>query len=1002
MENNKEHYYISINEENNFNTELYIVLAFLILFIGIILFYFSFFLFKYFIPNAKSFSNFYNSNKLFCFWIDYIEINIMNIILLFVYFFYIIKLFLKKKIEDNIEIIFGQYFPEIVILLILMFLAIMIIGFIFSNLYRVIIILIKMNEISKINSQDIKTLSDMFKKNDISSYYKNQYHVKENIIFIIINFFLLCFFHFLIKILVNENYEKTTNKFQNTVNNIFGGYPIGDYILFLECLTIFLLISVFASIYLIKHFKTKLLENNYYSKNILLQKIYYINSNRIIYFADIITFKTLFDLVAYFPLLFYFFNRRLDILGFVIGEICMIIYAILQGTMNIFIDKLNNKKNKKNYILTKFIQKIFFVKSINLSFGENELVEFYTSFNFEYSEEENEILQELDMTIGNNFLINNKKKKIVNDNFDNILIDEKNSKEINPNKSTTSSLSKLITKDKNIDFNSPSIFFIVYKILYKYYNINKNIYINFEKNFNEDGLPFKEISNNDESIDNEYLLKMERMNILSKLNEKKFIINASFNQGEIFQSIEEKEFRENFKKFHNLKDVNYIKFNIENIFNEILFELYPFYQISINDIIESLNPILNKNFFFKFSKNNKNNEELNKNKKENDNKSNFSKESSKDEKLTNLSNKIISLDSNLDNNENKKEEKNKDYNNDINKEKNNKNNDQNNENSNKNTEIFPVFTKIFYDPQNQKEYFKNFYTYNNLLYFEAYNSEEISLEQLNNFLKEYKSYLQNTIKTIGFSNLPLILGIYNISYNTKIDNRNFNNNIILFVYRNPLYFTKQLKMNHWINIIVTETPEKNSESSQNDILNINEIEIKDKNIKLNENDYNEIKTNLKKDIKFIIENSQLKIFPVINIFIAIENNNDPNESNFLNESNLNNNEFNNNNMNNLINNLNMSSVFEISNIKPSKKNKVTNNSNKSEIYSLFEKEYYCQIGDDIYTIKLFFSNFFRKSCTVNKDEDEKFLLNTESYCKYIENQIDNYIYKKESIFNDEK
>ena len=107
-------------------------------------------------------------------------------------------------------------------------------------------------------------------------------------------------------------------------------------------------------------------------------------------------------------------------------------------------------------------------------------------------------------------------------------------------------------------------------------------------------------------------------------------------------------------------------------------------------------------------------------------------------------------------------------------------------------------------------------------------------------------------------------------------------------------------------------------------------------------------------------------------------------------------------MNNLINNLNNSSAFEISNIKPNKKAKNINNSNKSEIFSLFEKEYYCQIGDDIYTIKLFFSNFFRKSCTVNKDEEEKFLLTTESYCKYIENQIDNYIYKKESIFNDDE
>ena len=992
MDNNSD--YSILIDDDNFYNELIIIFIFSISLITIILFYFSIFLFKYFFPNAKSFSFFYNSNKLFCFWIDYIQINVMNIFLLFVYLIYLIKLFSKKKIEDNVENIFNEYFPEIFILLILMFLAVMIIGFIISNLFRVILILKKMDEISKTNSQDIKILSDIFKKNDISNYFTNKFHSKENFIFIILNIVLLFIFHNLIKQVIDKDFNP--DKFEKTINNTFGGYFLGDYILFLEYLTILLLFGVFLSIYLIKYFKTKLLGNNYYSKNILLQKIYYINSNKIIYFADIITFKTLFDLIAYFPLLFFFLNRSLDILGFIISEICMVIYLILQGSMNIFIDKLNNKQNKKNFILPKFIQKLFFVKRINISFGENELIEFYTSFNFEYSEDENEILQELDMTIGNNYILN--KKKDNNELLDNNFIEEiKNSKEINPNKSTSSSLSKLIAKDKNIEFDSPSIFFIVYKILYKYYNINKNIFINCEKNYNEDGLPFKEISNNNikESLDNEYLLKMERMTVLSKLNEKKFILNATFNQGEIFQSIEEKEFKESFKKFHNLKDVNYIKFNIENIFNEILFELYPFYQININDIIESLNPILNKNFFFKFSE-----KKTELNKIENNNKNNLTKENLKEEKITNLSNKNINIDSKSDINENKNDKNLKDNNNNINKEKINDKNKESFKSNSNTTEFFPVFTKIFYEPQNQKEYFKNFYTYNNLLYFEAYNSEDISTDKLKDFLKEYKSYLQNTIKTIGFSNLPLILGIFNISYNTKIDNRNYNNNIILFVYRNPLYFTKQLKMNHWINIIVTETPEKNSESSQNDILNLNEIEIKDKNIKLNEDDYDEIKKNLKKDIKFIIENSQLKIFPVINIFIAIENNNDPNEMNFLNDStSLNNNEIN-NNMNNLINNLNNSSVFEISNMKPNKKNK--NNSNKSEIYSLFEKEYYCQIGDDIYTIKLFFSNFFRKSCTVNKDEEEKFLLNTESYCKYIENQIDNYIYKKESIFNDDE
>ena len=82
---------------------------------------------------------------------------------------------------------------------------------------------------------------------------------------------------------------------------------------------------------------------------------------------------------------------------------------------------------------------------------------------------------------------------------------------------------------------------------------------------------------------------------------------------------------------------------------------------------------------------------------------------------------------------------------------------------------------------------------------------------------------------------------------------------------------------------------------------------------------------------------------------------------------------------------------------------INNKEDKDEIdeNSLFDKEYYYMSGTDLRTIKIYFTNLFRKDCELNKNhKNENNKVNSDSYCKYLQDQLINYLTKK-SLFNDE-
>ena len=134
-----------------------------------------------------------------------------------------------------------------------------------------------------------------------------------------------------------------------------------------------------------------------------------------------------------------------------------------------------------------------------------------------------------------------------------------------------------------------------------------------------------------------------------------------------------------------------------------------------------------------------------------------------------------------------------------------------------------------------------------------------------------------------------------------------------------------------------------------------------------------------------IKNLSFDIFPIINLFFG-EEENDNNEmsGNFNLDEDSKNKSF-----NQILNNeLSTSSIII--------KKKTENN---SEIFSLFEKEYKCSNQENSYSIKIFFTNFFRNNCyinDINKKDNNKF--SVDAYIDYINVQIfKNYIKKQDSV-----
>ena len=874
-----------------------LILLFSLLFIVLYFIYIAL-VFQYIIDKLST-------KKISMYWIQYIISCTLGVLFFFIYLCYLMKTKGERLNPFNEEESSGLFIFLVILLVTNVY------NIINNLVYDIIVTLFLSFNLYKTIGLDTLDLEELRLK--IRYIKRNTFNFKQYIlywtIFVTIDIILIVIFAIEYK---NYNDENTTKIFQ-----------VKNYILYLIKYSYFIcFLILIISLFIMNFFRTKLFLKSYYNKDKFAMKIYNINYCQIIYNSDIILYKISADLLINSTVIIFTLFKACNSFLIIVCEICFFLYILLLGALYFKIDK-NNEVGK----ISKNIKCWYALKNFHFYFGFSDHKTFINENTYKYSKEEKETLKRLnldkyDLIIDNN--INEENKNIKNGEDTELEVQDKNKDNLNLRKSKS--------KKKNLNFETNSELYILYKLLMLYFEINENIFLNVESKINEDGTPFKQffVEQNISKTKkvkarqtfggtdailrkNNFIANIDRISRISKMNSFSIIPSKKFPENQIFFSLEEKELKEEFKKKYNLSKKE-TTFKIEALSANAFFELFPFYQISIQDIKKALNPSDNKKIYNIILKRNKDN--INK--------------------------------SNNTSNINKNETDNKTENN-------------------------------------------LFYTYNSLLMMEIYEPEEfISFNELQKFTLSYGSYLLDTIKNINFTFIPLILGIFNIEICGE--------NKVVILYRNPLFFTNSSHFNHWINFCITEGPERLKVSIlQNDVIDVNEIEIKN-SLKMNETDYDEIINNIKKDFNFFMK-MNIQVYPIINLFIGDENgggggiignNNDANESSLMGDTSLQQ-----NNLSGLLNNLEEGGFNNNISNSGKDKNNIEEDLYETETNSLVDKEYYSMTGNDIHTLKIYFTHFFRLDCELNKqnDKNDNMILKSNHYCQYLEGQLQTYLTK---------
>lgn len=836
--------------------------------------------------------SFRKTKKLSVLWIPYFFSFILYVVFILMYLIY---LFYSKAVNINI---FNKKNNPYFTIIIALFLVALVFNAINNLIYDSITslrIIISLNKFKKVQSLDFQEL--FLKLKEISTNFFNK--MPTILFYLILGFvdigLLVSFgFEYLIhneKFLV-KHYLLTSIKYC--------------------CLLILIILIIF--IFLLNYYKNRIVNKYYNNPEQFSKKIYNMVCQKILFSSYIITFKNLVDLILISPILIFLIFKVNHTLFWVMSEFFIFSYILIFGALIFKLDKLNEIGK-----IPKIVKMWFFWKNIHFCFYDKFYQHCLYDNTYKYSKDEKRILKNL------NFIEIEDKNERIKENNEIVITDSLKSsvikeKIVNMDILSIRDTETIELKNRLLNFNTVSELYVLYKLLMLYFEKNEIIYTKVQNQINEEGTPFKMFYKQQNITKNkkiksrqtfggyeaftkkkDFLDNIERMSRISKLNSSKIASSMKFNESKIFFSLEEKELKEEFKaKFNNEQEA---AFKIESLSANSFFELFPFYQLSIKDIENSLYP----------SDNTKIHKILIKQKNQNLGANNIESESE----------------------------------------------------------------------------YNLFYTYNSLLMMEIYDREEfISFNEFSNFVLSYGSYVIDTIKNINVTYMPLIIGVFNIEICDESK--------VVILYRNPLYFTNFNHFNHWINFYITEGPEKIKASLiQNDILDINEIEIKNC-LKMNESDYEEIINNLKRDFDFFMKIPS-QVYPIIHLFIGDENEEDNNaNNNNMNESSL---------IENMSNQpANISGLLNMTEDETTN-NKILSNSResdsnyKTESNSLLDKEYYSQNGHDIHSIKIYFTHFFRLNCELNKQKnmDENIILKSNHYCQYLEGQIQTYL-TKTSLF----
>ena len=907
---------MNTDESINYDNKIYI--SILLLSIS------SFIIFLiYFISIISYIRQNYRTKKITLLWINYSIINFTVILFLFLY---ILKLISEKKERDiNPDELSSNFFSVIIYICIIFLIYSIINGLIFDFI-KIFETYHKIKKLSKLKVKEAKYLELNLKEIKLQNIFNQNTFFTTFIIFNIIHigFLILYIFAYL-----DTNINRTKGFF--TINSLFTYLLKNYYFLVLILVLIYML--------LLKRAK-KMLDNcEYYNKNLFEQKMFNIYSNRAKHYTYILNYQFIVQLFLNIPIILFLLIKSFNILSFVIFIVSMYAYVFLGGVLYLNMDENNNAADCPN-----LVRKLFCFNDKTIFFRNKNIKDIFNDFIYHYDNNEKTKITDLEVTLFKRYSTekrNNPQNNMypLQTNDDKIFTSSRKLFNFDPNlinrniildKRNNSDFPKIIAKTV-IDFTSLCDYYILYKLLYLYFQENRDVYDNvFRKMSDDAGIfrkmiaesnPFRRKSslgvNNSISNNNlgyninkqDLITNIERISRISIIDSKKIKTSLKVSSSDIFLSVEEKDLLDEFKLKYGFKSSD-IDFKIESMFAESFFEVIPYFQLKIDDIIKALMPSYNKKLFNIFIK-----------------------------------------------------------------------------------KISPYKNKI---EQNI------FMSYDSLIIIEVYEKKDfINSENLKKFVNQYKTYLTNTLKNMDYTYLPLVIGIFNIQIGSLTK--------IAVMYRNPLHFTLYNHFNNWITFYINESTEKLKASLMlDDVIDLNEIEVKNA-LKINEADYEEVKKNFKQDLTLLKE-INVPIYPVVRLFIGDENGAiKPHDSNYLGFNknykitNINEpsilDESTHNKQQNISELLEMSDIINLSLTK-----KISSDYFENDINSILEKEYYSMSGNDIHTIKIYFTNLFRTGNELSRKKRDFLNDNKEdvslTYRNFIEEELFNYLTKASSFLED--
>ena len=527
-----------------------------------------------------------------------------------IYWFDFLIVLISYTIYIIFETIYKEKFDESIFSIV-----IILVSYFFINFTVCLKILIKIFSFNRIDikNEETKNVIKKIKNLNIIGIYNKIHHL------IIIFFFLILF----------------------TIINL--SFKLYDKKIIIKTLIITtLIIQIIQFLIFEKIYKSYLLSVKKYSINITNEKIYNLNKTKLAIISEHFIYKNLFDMLLIFPLLNFIKNETLNKY---ILSIFVYFYILFFGSFIIIIDKNNNSDipilTRKIYFFYYWYNLNFINKNPNsqMNIFKNDInLNNVNEFIYNDFEEENEnkienfdqILKYYSTELESNS--NTDYDDLDSDDYLNVSSYNSHSFETSKHFFNEYIRQKILTerdKTKYYELNDfiPSNFYIIFKILNLYFSDNFSIYNQIDEALESEAIPFRNSINKIigpstqllNNLDNKNLLeRINRISRISLLNKEILNTNLKYNFNDIFNTYDN-IYKEEFIKYiiHNPNNktknksfnINNLTFKIESLFGEKLFEIFPFFEINVKDLLFSLEINNNsyeifKNFFDLKYKNN--------------------------------------------------------------------------------------------------------------------------------------------------------------------------------------------------------------------------------------------------------------------------------------------------------------------------------------------------------------------------------------------------------------